>query len=69
MATKLDLADAQFIGFYHGKWSSSDIIGLVEGMGLTGKEWKQWKEEYSTGHLNDGEIREIDEYFRKNPLL
>jgi hypothetical protein len=62
MATKLDLADAQFIGFAIGK-REPGIIMLVEGMGLTKKEWIKWKAEYPQHYLKAEEISEIDEHF------
>ncbi len=62
MATKLDLADAQFIGFHHGKREPS-VINMIQAMGLTKKEWEKWKKEYSTHYLADREIQEIDEHF------
>ena len=62
MANKLDLADAQFVGFRHGKWHREDIIGLIESMGLTKKEWIDWKENYPLS-LDNSDITEIDEYF------
>jgi len=46
MANKLDLACNQFTGFRHGKWNRSDIIGLVETMGLSKSEWNKIKENY-----------------------
>lgn len=64
MATKLDLADAQFIGFYHGKWNRDDIIPLVKSMGLTKNEWKKMRKNYTTDiYLTDVEISEIDKFF------
>jgi hypothetical protein len=65
MATKLDLADAQFIGYAHGK-REPGIIGLVEGMGLTKKEWEKWKLNYTSYTLTDAEVQEIDEHFNAN---
>lgn len=62
MATKLDLADAQFIGFGVGKREPGIII-LIQGMGLTKKEWETWKKKYPTYPLQDDEIQEVDEYF------
>lgn len=64
MATKLDLADAQFVGFFHGKWNRSDITGLIEGMALTKSEWNKWKKDYATSVMDDEDIKEIDEYFK-----
>lgn len=63
MATKLDLAYAQFIGFFHGKWNFNDIIGLVIGMGLTKKEWLKLRNEYPV-MIDESDIKEIDAYFR-----
>ena len=65
MATKLGLADAQFIGFAYGKWHGNDIIGLVEGMGLTANEWEKWKVQYPSYPLTCAEVAEIDEHFAK----
>lgn len=64
MANRLDLADAQLLGFYHGKWNSNDIIGLVESMGMTKKEWLKLKSDYPTiTNMDDSDIKEIDEHF------
>lgn len=64
MATKLDLADAQFTGFSQGKWNN-DILQLVTSMGLTKSEWSKWKRTYTTEILTDAEIQQIDEYFER----
>ncbi len=64
MATKLDLADAQFLGFHVGK-REPGIIHLVESMGLTSSEWRKWKRDYPTTYLTESEIKEIDEHFEK----
>ena len=63
MATKLDLADAQFIGFKEGKWSAN-IIHLIESMGLTKREWIKWKELYPNV-LDEADFNQIEEYFNK----
>lgn len=65
MATQLDLADAQFVGFAHGKWNRSDIVGLVESMGLTKAEWGKWKKDYPNT-LDEEDYNEIEEYFNGN---
>lgn len=62
MATQLDLADAQFLGFHFGR-REPGILLLVSSMGLTKKEWLKWKSNYSTNYLTESEIKEIDEYF------
>lgn len=68
MANRLDLADAQFLGFFHGKWNRSDIVGLAESMGLTKKEWIKLKKEYPTySNIDDDDINEVDEHFGLTP--
>lgn len=60
---RLDLADAQFIGFKNGKWESC-VISLVECMGLTKDEFNTWLKEYA--HiLDDSDLELIKEYFNK----
>jgi len=63
MATKLDLADAQIIGFSHAQKNSNDIIGLIQSMGLTKEEWLKWKNYYPSP-LSISEINKIDKYFK-----
>lgn len=63
MATKLDLALAQFTGFYYGKWNRNDIIGLVIAMGMNKKEWIKIKDDVES-YLTEKEIEEINEYFK-----
>ncbi len=64
MATKLDLAHAQFVGFHHGKWNRSTIIRIVESMGLTKKEWIKMKKIHPIWEsLSDEEVKEIDRHF------
>jgi hypothetical protein len=64
MANKLDLADAQLIGWHHG-FHGFSIISLVQSMSLTKSEWKKLKTDYSL-YLSDDEAQEIDEYFKVN---
>jgi hypothetical protein len=63
-AHKLDLADAQFIGFHFGKREPS-IIDMVACMGLTEDEWLRWKSDYTSSYLKESEIIEINEYYQK----
>lgn len=64
MATKLDLADAQFLGYYFGKWNGTGVIGLVQSMGLTKKEWLKLKTDYPTfANMDESDIKEIDQHF------
>jgi len=58
---QLELADAQFIGFKEGKWSS--ILGLIEAMGLTEDEWKDWKKKFPQ-ILDGDDIKEINSHFK-----
>jgi len=61
MATRLDLADAQFLGFKEGKWSAN-IIHLIQSMGLTKVEWIKWKANYPN-ILDNSDFKEIENYF------
>jgi hypothetical protein len=64
MANKLDLADAQLLGFSMGKNNCDGIIDLIESMGLTKSEWNKWKKKYPNClHINDFES--IEEHFNK----
>lgn len=63
MANRLDLADAQLLGWSYGK-KGYFLTDLVVSMGLTKSEWKQWKEKYPKS-LNDDDVTDIDEYFSK----
>ena len=62
MANKLDLADAQFVGFVECR-NCDKIINLVGSMGLTKKEWRKWNKEYPD-ILTDKDHAEIEEHFK-----
>lgn len=59
MANQLQLAEAQFIGFHHGKHGFT-IKELAKSMGLKKSEWIKIRE--SCG-LSDSEMEEVDELF------
>jgi len=59
MATKLELAQAQFIGFSHASKGNS-LLNLTRIMGLSKAEWLKIR---LTSSLNLGEIEEVDYYF------
>ena len=61
--SKLDLAEAQFIGYYFRKRDSNGIIGLVKSMGLTKKEWVKLKPKNPL-LFDEFDITEIDDYFK-----
>lgn len=61
MATKLDLANAQLLGYYHAKRGYS-ILSLINSMGLTKGEWEKIKK-YELDYMNRIDIEEIDDYF------
>ncbi len=63
MARQVELAIAQIIGFHHGRWNRDDVTGLVEGMGMTKKEWLEIRTDIDT-YLTDLEIEEVNEYFK-----
>lgn len=60
MANKLQLAEAQFIGFQYGKHGYS-IKELVQSMGLKKAEWIKIRESIV---LNVRDIEEVDAYFK-----
>ncbi len=60
--TRLDLADAQFIGFRQGKVDDR-IIDLIESMGFTKEEWEDWKLNY-TNVLCDSDFESIENHFK-----
>jgi len=62
MASKLDLAEAQLLGWHEGKHGTF-LISLVESMGLKKSEWEKIKSQYPTT-LSDKEKSEIDGYFK-----
>jgi hypothetical protein len=64
MATQLDLADAQFIGFRMGKHNSDGVLDLVKEMGLTKKEWGEWKDRYPNV-LDEIDFWAVDGFFKK----
>ena len=64
MANKLDLADAQFIGYWFGKWNGNGVIRMVESMGLTKEEWLKLKSDYPIeANMDESDIKEVDAYF------
>jgi len=61
---KIENAEQQFTGFAQGYYFSN-IIGLVESMGLEKREWNYLKNKEMVNCLEDNEIKEIEEYFKK----
>lgn len=57
----LELAVGQFTGFHYFHKNGNRVIGLVESMGLTRKEWEQIRSEVQW--LDDNILTEIDEHF------
>ena len=60
METKLELANQQLLGYYHGKWGN--LIGMIEEMALTKQEWIKLKKDYEP-YLDETDKIEIDEHF------
>ncbi len=65
MATKIDLAEQQLLGYVHGK-KGYYLTGLIEAMGLTNNEWEKLKSQYGLNYLDDNDKKEIDDYFKLN---
>ena len=63
MATQLELAEAQLVGYAHAK-RGYEIESLVGNMGLKKSEWKKIKD--NDVGLLPREIGYIDDYFTKN---
>ncbi len=61
MAKQIDLAEAQFIGFHHGK-SGFSARKLAESMGLKKSEWLQIREQLS---MTESDKEEVDALFFK----
>jgi hypothetical protein len=66
MTKQLDLADAQFIGFAQGKCDGR-IIDLVTSMGLTKKEWDNWKKGYSNV-LCANDFNDVENHFNETDV-
>jgi hypothetical protein len=64
MANKLDLADAQLLGYFNHKMGVR-THELISAMGLTRKEWKKLKSEYGCSYMYEEDIAEIDKYFKE----
>ena len=54
----------QMIGFKIGKWD--DIIDLILNAGLTKREWEIIKKNEDSGCLDEEDIIEINEHFKKS---
>ncbi len=52
----------QMVGFRLGKWSGN-VRELVSSMGLKKDEWEHIKNNEESGHLDEDDISEINEYF------
>lgn len=55
MATQLDLAEAQLIGFVHASKGHS-ILNLVESMGMTRSEWIKLRDKVPLKALDKEDI-------------
>lgn len=58
----LNQAEQQLVGFIHAKKGYS-LAELIQGMGLTKREWKRMKEIYRLSFLSERDKKEIDEFF------
>ena len=60
MATQLDLAESQLIGFGHAS-KGYDIKDLANAMGLSKNEWKKLRE---NKYLKDSDREELDNLYK-----
>lgn len=66
MYNKIELINAQFTGFNHGKWYS--LMTLIHAMDLARNDWEAWKKQCSNNVFTDTEIKEVDDYFNMESL-
>ena len=62
VASQLDMAEQQLLGFYHAKQGFS-LRDLVESMGLEKSEWKEMKVNGMVDYLDSTTREEIDSLF------
>ena len=63
MASQLDMAEQQILGFHHAKQGFS-TRDLIISMGLEKTEWKKLKSEGMVQYLDSNMIDEINEHFK-----
>jgi hypothetical protein len=64
MATQLQLAEAQFVGWRQAKQNPDNIIELISSMGLKKGEWVKIKQNPDNlTCVTESELEQIDEYF------
>lgn len=65
MATQLELAEQQLVGYFHAKQGYS-LRDLIESMGLGKEEWQKLKSKYPLDYIEKDDIDEIDEIVDEN---
>jgi len=70
MIKKIEIEKAlqSMLGFKLGRWGA-DSIELISTIGLTKEEWNHIKNNEDCGHLDDDDIKEINEYFSSSSLI
>ncbi len=63
MANRIEVCEAQMLGFGHAIGNNEDLIGLISNMGLKKKEWEKIKAKFSLFYFTELDIKEIDNYF------
>lgn len=65
MATQLQLAEAQILGYAHAK-RGFELIPLIKNMALTKSEWNKMKRKgwVKTMGLTKDEVDEIEDHFK-----
>ena len=64
MSNKLDLAEAQMLGWKHGH-QGYDLESLCSSMGLTRIEWEKIKEKYPISYFEPEDLKEIEDYLNQ----
>ena len=67
MASQLDMAEQQMLGFHHAKQGFS-FEELVISMGLEKREWRNLKSRGMISYLDSALVIEIDEHFENLKL-
>ncbi len=66
MANRLEVSEAQMLGFAHHRDNPDNLLGLISAMGLTKKEWQKIKGKFSLFYFTESDINQIDDHFKTN---
>ena len=61
---RIEVGEAQMLGFGHCRDNSTDLLGLIISMGLSKKEWARIKKDFSLSYFSESDKKEIDNHFK-----